>query len=138
MLWDGVSKKIATSRIEFLHTIEDEAIKVLKEMEKTDAADISLLKDLLGTFFDNLRLFNSTRSSSVEKISEESQAQLLTDRSHNLNNAETQEGEKIKDVESLQIKIADIDSREAQLKRELENISAKREDMKSLLLKEEE
>ena len=91
MLWDGVSKKIATSCIEFLHTIEDEAIKVLKEMEKTDAADISLLKDLLGTFFDNLRLFNSTRSSSAEKISEESQAQLLTDKSHNLNNAETQE-----------------------------------------------
>ncbi|GFS38672.1 hypothetical protein Acr_00g0058840 [Actinidia rufa] len=137
-LWKGTSQKIARHRLDLLNIFEEKVDKVVKEMERTNIVDVSPLKNLLATFFQNIRHYNSARSSSMEKMSREMKVELLKIAKHSIFDAEVEEGEMVKYIQALQATVANIDSEEAQLKKKLEDLRIQREEAKSSLLKKEE
>ena len=65
-------------------------------------------------------------------------SESLRKANHRVFDAEIEEGEAVKDVQTLQATIVDIDSEEAQLKKKLEDLRIRREEAKSSLLEREE
>ncbi|GFS37305.1 hypothetical protein Acr_00g0051270 [Actinidia rufa] len=137
-LWKGTSQKIARYRLDLLNSFEEEIDKVMKEMEITNIADVSSLKKLLVTFFQNIGHYNSARSSFMEKMSKEMKVESLEKAKHSVLDAEIKEGEMVKDIQALQKIVANIDCEEAQLKKKLEDLRIRREEAKSSLLEREE
>ena len=107
-------------------------------MERTIIVDLLPLKNLLASFFQNIRHYISSRSSFMEKMSREMKVESLKKAKHSVFGAEVEKGEIIKDIQALQTAVANIDSEEAQLKKKLEDLCIRREKAKSSLLEWEE
>ncbi|GFY94935.1 hypothetical protein Acr_10g0003200 [Actinidia rufa] len=137
-LWKGTSQKIARHRLDLLNSFEEEIDKVMKEMERTNIVDVSPLKKLLSTFFQNIGHYNSTCSSFMEKMSREMKVESLEKAKHSVLDAEIEEGEMVKDIQALQKIVANIDREKAQLKKKLEDLRIRKEEAKSSLLEQEE
>ncbi|GFZ06782.1 hypothetical protein Acr_18g0009520 [Actinidia rufa] len=112
-LWKGTSQKIARHHLDLLNSFEEEIDKVMKETERTNIVDVSPLKKLLATFFQNIGHYNSARSSFMEKISSEMKVESLEKAKHSVLDAEIEEGKMVKDIQALQETVANIDCEEA-------------------------
>ncbi|KAH7850255.1 hypothetical protein Vadar_029883 [Vaccinium darrowii] len=136
-LWAELSGKIGESRLNHVHTIEEEAEKILQEMSKMNQVDISPLRNHLQNFFKKVQEYNSARSSTSEKMHEEQQSQELASVSQRLSVAELEEGEINKEFQLCQQQFESIEAKEAQLKKELKDLGIKRKEMEAQLLAHE-
>ncbi|XP_057481964.1 uncharacterized protein LOC130768874 [Actinidia eriantha] len=71
-------------------------------------------------------------------MSREMKAESLEKAKHSVLDAEVEEGEMVKDIQALQKSVANIDCEEAQLKKKLEDLRIRKEEVKSSLLEREE
>ncbi|KAH7844675.1 hypothetical protein Vadar_030482 [Vaccinium darrowii] len=136
-LWVELSDKIGKSRLNHVHTIEEEAEKIIQEMSKMNQVDISPLQNNLQNFFKKVQEYNSARSSSSEKMHEEEQSHQLASASQRLSATELKEGEINKEFQLCQHRFASIEAKEAQLKRELKELGVKRKEVEVQLLAHE-
>ncbi|KAH7843639.1 hypothetical protein Vadar_019056 [Vaccinium darrowii] len=141
-LWAELSGKIGESRLNHVHTIQEEAEKILQEMSKMNQVDISPLRNHLQNFFKKVHEYNSARSSSSsssssEKMHEEQQSHELASVSQRLSTAELEEGEINKEFQLCQQQFESIEAKEAQLKKELKDLGVKRKEMEVQLLAHE-
>ena len=131
------SQKIARHYLDLLNSFEEEVDKVMKEMERTNIVDVSPLKNLLSIFFQIIGHYNSAHPSFMEKMSREIKVESLKKAKHSIFGVEGEEGEMVKDIQALQVTITNNDFEEAQLKKKLEDLCIRREDVKSSLLERE-
>ncbi|KAH7841912.1 hypothetical protein Vadar_025262 [Vaccinium darrowii] len=136
-LWAELSGKIGESRLNHVHTIEEEAEKILQEMSKMNQVDISPLRNHLQNFFKKVQEYNSARSSTSEKMHEEQQSHELASVSQRLSAAELEEGEINKEFQLCQQQFESIEAKEAQLKKELKDLGIKRKETEAQLLAHE-
>ncbi|KAL3500000.1 hypothetical protein ACH5RR_039093 [Cinchona calisaya] len=77
---------------------------------------------LRKTFFESIEIYNSVNASIDRKMSQESCEGLHSTAQQNLYTVKIQEQEQIKSVEDLEAQIAQLSSKEAELKQQLEQL----------------
>ncbi|KAI5662963.1 hypothetical protein M9H77_22286 [Catharanthus roseus] len=75
-IWQELFHKIKKLPLEQVSYLEGNVIYVLEKIAKSNTIDISLLKNLLTSFFTKTHEFDDTRSSSSEKMAKEAHKKL--------------------------------------------------------------